>query len=259
MGELFSSDTESSANAQDEYGGWNTEKFRSAAQKAVDNGNYDEAIKLYEALEARFPFGESSAQTQLDIAYAYFKNNDAESALAAADRFIKINPRSPGVDYAYYLKGLVNYTRDLGFIDRYLPTDKSQRDQTSLQQAYNNFEELIQRFPYSRYVPDAKQRLIAIRNNLAMHEVHVARYYLKRKAYIAAANRASGVINKYQRTSAVPYALAVMQEAYTQLGLKDLASDAQRIYRLNYPDGAPAEPKLSTASHRIWNFIGFDQ
>lgn len=245
---------------ENEYAGWNTEKFRTEAQKSVDSGNYDKAIKLYEALESRYPFGESSAQTQLDIAYAYYKNAEPESAIAAADRFIKMNPRNPHVDYAYYLKGLVNYNRDIGFVDRFLPTDTSQRDPGSAREAYRNFEELIRRYPNSRYLADARLRMIALKNNLAMHEVHVARYYMKRKAYIAAANRASGVIEHYQRTPAVPYALQVMQEAYTELGMKNLANDTKRVYEQNYPDGSPVpEFKNVTFSHRVWDFIGFDQ
>lgn len=247
-------------NPESLYAGWNVEKFRTEAQKSVDSGNYDKAIKIYEALESRYPFGDSSAQTQLDIAYAYFKNSEPEAAIAAADRFIKMNPRNPHVDYAYYLKGLVNYNRDIGFIDRFLPTDTSQRDPGSAREAYRNFEELIQRYPGSRYLADARLRMIALRNNLAMHEVHVARYYMKRKAYIAAANRASSVVETYQRTPAVPYALQVMQEAYTELGMKELANDTKQVYEQNYPDGPPvAEFKNVTVSHRIWDFIGFDQ
>ena len=143
--ELFSSD--SSSSDEDEYADWTAEKFRTEAKAAVDAGSYEKAIKLYEALESRYPFGEDSAQTQLDIAYAYFKNNDPDSAIAAADRFIKMNPRSPGVDYAYYLKGLVNYNRGIGFIDRFLPTDTSQRDPGTARDALNNFEELIRSIP----------------------------------------------------------------------------------------------------------------
>ncbi|MCF7986360.1 MAG: outer membrane protein assembly factor BamD [Methylovulum sp.] len=260
LGGLFSDDSEHANNADDEYGGWNSEKFRAEAKKAVDSGNYDKAIKLYEALESRFPFGDTAAQTQLDIAYAYYKNNDAESALAAADRFIKINPRNPHVDYAYYLKGLVNYNRDIGFIDRFLPTDTSQRDPGSASNAYNNFEDLLKRFPGSQYTADAKLRMVALKNNLAMHEVHVARYYLKRQAYIAAANRASGVVDNYQKTPAVPFALQVMQEAYTQLGMNELADDAKRVYDLNFPEGPPVpEQKNSTLSHRFWDLIGLEK
>ena len=253
-------DTSDDLETEKEYGGWNAEKFRTEAQKMIDSGNYEKAIKLYEALESRYPFGESSAQTQLDIAYAYFKNGEPESAVAAADRFIKMNPRNPHVDYAYYLKGLVNYNRDIGFIDRYLPTDSSQRSQKSAQEAYKNFEELVHKFHGTLYLSDERSRMIALKNNIAMHEVHVARYYLKRKAYVAAANRAAAVIEKYQRTPAVPYALQAMQEAYSQLGLKDLADDVKRVYDLNYPDGPPVpEFKIATFSHRVWDFIGFDK
>ena len=256
--ELFSSDSNSSN--EDEYADWTAEKFRTQARTAVDAGNYEKAIKLYEALESRYPFGEESAQTQLDIAYAYFKNNDPDSAIAAADRFIKMNPRTPGVDYAYYLKGLVNYNRGIGFIDRFLPTDTSQRDPGTARDALKNFEELIRRFPQSKYVADARQRMIALKNNLAMYEVHVARYYMKRKAYVAAADRASTVIEKYQRTTAVPYALQVLQEAYTNLELADLASDTQRVYDLNYPNGPPVpEHVSSTLSHKVWDFIGLEK
>jgi len=244
----------------DEYAGWNAEKFRSEAKKSVDSGSYEKAIKIYEALESRYPFGDYAAQTQLDIAYAYYKNGDADSAIAAAERFIKINPRNPHVDYAFYLKGLVNYNRDIGFIDRYLPTDVSQRDPGSAGDAYENFSELIRRYPGSRYLADARLRMIALRNNLAMHEVHVARYYLKRNAYVAAANRASEVLEKYQRTPAVPYALLVMQDAYAELGMKDLANDAKRVYQQNYPDGPPVpEHNKSTISHRVWDFIGLEE
>lgn len=254
---LTSGDT---SDTTDEYADWNAEKFRKEAKAASDSGNYEKAIKLYEALEARYPFGEEAAQTQLDVAYAYFKNDDPEAALAAADRFIKINPRSPAVDYAYYLKGLVNYNRGIGFIDRYLPTDTSQRDTSSAREAYDNFAELLRRFPESKYVPDAKQRMIALNNNLAMHEIHIARFYMKRKAYIAAVNRANYVVEKYQRTPAVPYALQILQEAYTELQMPDLAADAARIYELNFPKGPPEpEHKSATLSQKIWDFIGLEE
>jgi outer membrane protein assembly factor BamD len=248
------------SDIEDEYAGWNAEKFRNQAKAALESSNYDKAIKLYEALESRYPFGDDSAQTQLDVAYAYYKNDDPEAAIAAADRFIKINPRSTSVDYAYYLKGLVNYNRGIGFVDRFLPTDTSQRDPGNARDAYENFSELIRRFPGSKYVPDARQRMIALNNNLAMHEVHVARFHMKRKAYVAAINRASNVVDKFQRTPAVPFALQIMQEAYTKLELTDLAKDTARVYDLNYPNGPPVpEHKESTFSHKVWDFIGLEK
>jgi outer membrane protein assembly factor BamD len=256
--EYFSSD--SSSSEEDEYADWTAEKFRTEAKAAVDAGSYEKGIKLYEALESRYPFGEESAQTQLDLAYAYYKNNDPDSAIAAADRFIKMNPRNPAVDYAYYLKGLVNYNRGIGFIDRFLPTDTSQRDPGTARDALKNFEELIRLFPRSKYVADARQRIIALRNNLAMYEIHVARYYMKRKAYVAAVDRASTVIDKYQRTTAVPFALQILQEAYTNLGMADLAQDSKRVYDMNYPSGPPVPEHVnSTTAHKIWDFIGLEK
>jgi outer membrane protein assembly factor BamD len=244
----------------DNYQGWEAKKFHEKAREAMDAENYKKAIKLYENLEARYPFGDYAAQTQLDVAYAYYKNGDPEAAISAANRFIKLHPRNPSVDYAYYLRGLVNYNRGIGFIDRFLPTDSSQRDPGNARDAYENFAELIRRFPDSQYVADAKQRMIALRNNLAMYEVHVARFYLKRRAYVAAANRAGHVIEEYQRSPAVPYALQVMQEAYTKLNLVDLANDAERVYTLNYPDGPPIpEYKSRTFMQGLWDTIGLDQ
>jgi outer membrane protein assembly factor BamD len=258
LSNVFSSD--SSASSEDEYVGWDLQKFRSEAKAALDAGSYDKAVKLYEAIQSRYPFGEGSAQNELDLAYAYYKASKYEEAVAAADRFIKMNPRSVGVDYAYYLKGLSNYNRDIGFIDRFLPTDTSQRDQSKSQTSYDNFNELVTRFPSSKYVPDAKQHMISLRNNLAMHEVHIARYYIKRGAYVAAAGRASAVVEKYQGTPAVPYALQVMQEAYTNLGMTDLAKDATRVYELNYPNGPPVpEHSEATFSHKVWDFIGLEK
>jgi outer membrane protein assembly factor BamD len=256
----LSSFSGSDSESEDEYVGWNAEKFRTEAKIALDAGSYDKAIKIYEALSARYPFGDESAQTQLDVAYAYYKNNDPEAAISAADRFIKINPRSDSVDYAYYLKGLVNYNRDIGFIDRFLPTDASQRDPGNARQALENFSELIRRFPRSKYVADSQLRMIALNNNLAMYEVHVARFYMKRKAYVAAANRAKTVVEKYQRTPAVPYALEVMKDAYTQLDQPDLAQDVARVYDLNFPNGPPVpEHKDATFSHKVWDFIGLEK
>jgi outer membrane protein assembly factor BamD len=253
-------DYESKDKDDDNCVDWDATKFRSQAKKAVDKGNWEKAIKIYEALEARFPFGPESAQTQLDIAYAYYKNSDPESAIAAADRFIKLNPRSPNVDYAYYLKGLVNYNRDIGFIQRFIPTDSAQRDPGSARNAYDIFSELVRRYPDSKYAADSRKRMIALKNNLAMHEVHVAKYYIKRRAYVAAANRAAFVVEKYQRTPAVPYALLIMQEAYTKLDLPDLAKGAAKVYELNFPNGPPVpEFEDATVSHKVWDFIGLDK
>ena len=245
---------------EDEYVGWDDAKFHQEAKAALDDKNYQKAIKLYEALEARYPFGDYAAQTQLNVAYAYYKNDDPEAALAAADRFIKVHPRNPNVDYAYYLKGLINYNRDIGFIDRFLPTDSSQRDPGSAKEAFNNFQELINRFPQSKYVPDARLRMVALRNNMAMYELHVADFYMRRKAYVAAVNRANTIIKEYDRTPAVPHALQIMQEGYRKLGMDDLAADAERVFNLNYPSGMPvADYKEPTIMEEAWDAVGMDK
>jgi outer membrane protein assembly factor BamD len=249
-----------SSTDEETYAGWNADKFRSEAKLVIEAGNYDKAIKLYEALEARYPFDNSASQTLIDSAYAYYKNNDAEAALSTADRFIKTYPRDNHIDYAYYLKGLVNYNRGITFVDRFLPTDTSQRDQVYANDALENFAELMRRYPKSHYVADAQQRTVAIKNNLAMHEIHIARYYMKRAAYIAAVNRAKTVMEKYPRSIAVPFALEILQEAYTQLGMTDLASDSKRIYDQNYPNGAPVQENSgATISHQAWDFVGLDK
>jgi outer membrane protein assembly factor BamD len=249
-------------NDDKKYAEWDAEKFRSEAKKAMDAEDFQKAIELYEKLESRYPFGESAAQTQLDVAYAYYKNNEPEAAIAAAERFIKIHPRNPSVDYAYYLKGLVNYNRGIGFIERFLPIDASQRNPSNAQDAYNNFAELIRRFPDTEYKDDSKIRMLYLRNNLGMYEIHVARYYMQREAYIAAVNRAANVVEKYQRTPAVPHALKIMEEAYNKLGLTDLAGDAARVYAQNFPDGPPPEMERTDKTgiiFAIWDFISFDR
>lgn len=202
--ESLTKDSPTSKEKEDEYAGWDEKKFHDQAKEALDKKSYQKAVALYEALEARYPFGDYAPQAQLNVAYAYYKNDDPEAALAAADRFIKTHPRNPSVDYAYYLKGLVNYNRGIGFLDRFLPTDSSQRDPGAARDAFDNFQDLTRRFPNSQYAADAKQRMVALRNNLAMYEIHVADFYMRRHAYEAAVNRANHVIKEFQRTPAVP-------------------------------------------------------
>lgn len=257
--------TDKDKSAQDEYEGWSAQQFYQEAKKMLTQKYYEKAINLYEKLEARYPFGPQATQAQLEIAYAYYKNQESESALAAVDRFIKLNPTHPSVDYAYYLKGLINYNRDISMIDRFLPTDSSQRDPGAATEALNDFNELIRKFPNSRYIEDAKQRLSALRNNLAMHEMHVARFYMRREAYLAAARRAAYVIEKYQRTQAVPEALQIMEQAYRQMEMDDLADDAARVYAMNYANGVPSvTSEAGLAAERsllqkFWDVLGFDK
>ena len=248
---------------EDEHANWTAEQFYSAAKMALTGKSYEKAIKLYEKLEARYPFGKHATQAQMEVAYAYYKNNEPDSALASVDRFIKLNPTHPRVDYAYYLRGLVNYNRGISFIDRFLPTDSSQRDPGSARDALRDFNELMAKFPRSQYVQDSRQRVGALRNNLAMYEVHVADFYMRRGGYLAAARRCSEVVQKYQRTEAVPKALKIMEEAYRKLDMNDLADDAARVYALNYSQEGKELPKANphelSPAEKVWDFIGFDR
>lgn len=214
---------------------WSVQRLYEEAKKAREGGDYETAIDYYEKLESRYPFGPYAEQAQLEIAYCYYKYEEPASAIAAADRFIKLHPRHPNVDYAYYIKGLTNFHQGGGFVERYLPIDASQRDPAATQQAFQDFAELMQRFPQSRYAQDASRRMVYLRNQLARYEIHVADYYLRRGAYVAAANRAKYVLERYPQSTAVPDALAIMAKAYMKLELDGLAEDALRVLKLNYP------------------------
>jgi outer membrane protein assembly factor BamD len=243
--------------------GWSASKLYAEAASEMDSGSYEKSIELYEKLEARYPFGRYAMQAQLDVAYAHYRAEQPDEAIAAADRFIKLYPQNPYVDYAYYLKGIVNYNRSVGFIDRYIPTDPSQRDPGAALDAFADFSELVRRFPDSKYSEDARQRMVYLRNNLAKHEVNVARYYMKRGAYLAAANRANFVIERFQRTPAVEDALEVLVDAYRAVGEEKLAADSQRVLELNrqagrFIDDEPAPGEVSLA-RKVWDYLSLDQ
>jgi outer membrane protein assembly factor BamD len=222
---------------------WSANQLYTAGKESLNDKDYKEAIEYFEKLEARYPFGTYAQQAELEIAYAYYKYDEPESAIAAAQRFIKMNPRHPNIDYAWYIMGLTNYNRGRTLIDKVLPQDPSQRDTTIMHQAYDDFYQLVKRYPNSKYAPDSRQRLIYLRNNMALYEMHVADYYMRRGAYVAAANRGEYVIENYERTTAIPDALVVMVRAYRKLEMDELADDALRVLRLNYPDN-PAIPAL---------------
>ncbi len=215
---------------------WSAERLYSEAKEAINYGDFSTAIKYYEILEARYPFGTYAQQAQLDIIYAYYKYEEPESAIIAADRFLRLYPRHPKIDYVYYIKGLVYFDLNQGALDRILPLDRSQRDQNSAMQSFQAFSELLTRFPGSKYNKDARQRMIYLRNMLAQHELNVAQFYMKRGAYVAAANRAKTVIASYQRTPAMPDALVMLAKAYKILGINDLSDDALSVLKLNYPN-----------------------
>ena len=215
---------------------WSAARLYQAAKERLDNNDYEQAIDYYEKLEARYPFGPHSQQAQLDLTYAYYKNDEPAQAVAAAERFIKLHPRHPNVDYAYYIKGLANDVKTGGLVSRIVDKDYSKRDTGAAREAFRDFGELTRRFPNSKYSEDAAQRMLFLKNILAMHEVHVAKYYWSRGAYVAAANRARYVVENYQRTPAMPDALVVLAKAYKAMNLPDLSKDAVRVLELNFPD-----------------------
>ena len=205
------------------------------AQESLDNMRFDAAVQRFQLLEARFPFGPYAEQAQLEIIYAHLRSLEPEAAIAAADRFIRLHPQSPHIDYAYYMKGLANYTEGDGFLDQFMPTDMTQRDPGAALKAFEDFRQLLYRFPDSAYAPDARARMVYLRNRLARYEINVANYYFKRRAYIAAANRGRYVVENYAQTPAVADGLAVMVQAYKLLGLDDLSDNAYQVLTANYP------------------------
>ena len=220
----------------DETKDWSVSKLYSEARAALMEGSYGEAIKLYEKLEARYPYGRYAQQAQLETAYAHFKEGEPELAIAAADRFIKLHPNHPNVDYAYYLKGLANFNDDLGYMYIISRQDLTERDPKAAREAFEAFKDLVQRFPNSKYAEDAKLRMAYLVNALASHEVHVARYYLKRGAYVAAVNRAQSALINYPQAPANEEGLAIMVKAYDAMGLTDLRNDAERVLKKNFPE-----------------------
>lgn len=209
--------------------------YYTSAQDSLRAGNYAGAIQKLQLLESRFPFGRYAEQAQLEIIYAYFKSVQPEAARSAADRFIRLHPTHPNVDYAYYLKGMVSFEQDKNFLSNIIPMDPSTRDPGSARESFNDFSQLIRRYPNSEYAPDAQQKMKYLRNLLAASEVHIARYYIRRGAYVAAANRGRHVFENFQQSVAVPDALAVMVEAYQLLELFELADQTLLVLSTNYP------------------------
>lgn len=205
------------------------------ANSSMEKGKYDRSVEYYQALEARYPFGSYSDQAQLDIIYAYYMGGEHEAAGAAADRFIRLHPQHPQVDYAYYIRGLSSFTESQGMLERFMPTDMTRRDPGAARKSFAEFSELITRFPNSEYAPDARKRMIYLRNLLARYEIHAANYLFKRSAWLAAANRGRYVVENFQESPAVPDGLAVMVQGYHLLGLDDLSDQALLVLKANYP------------------------
>ncbi len=215
---------------------WSVEEFYKNAREELDSGNYAGAVKAYEALEAKYPFGRYAQQSQLDIAYAYYKEGETAQAVAAADRFLKLHPNHPNADYALYIKALAYFKPDLGLFGELLNLDPSERDPKALRESFEVFKELVSRFPDSRYTDDSRIRMAFLVNALAKHDVAVARYYLSRGAYLAAANRAQSVFQRYPQATATEDALVLSVQAYQQMGMAELATSSRRVLEKNFPN-----------------------
>lgn len=214
---------------------WSAEKLYSEAKRKLAQKEYISAIEYFETLEARFPFGNFTQQAQLDIAYSYLKQDEFDNAIAAADQFIKLHPRHEAVAYAYYIKGLSNFSRGQSTMERLFPRKLEMVDQSWLRSAFADFDTLIKRFPSSEYVEDAKLRMVFLRNSMAQHELITAEYYYVRGAMIAAINRAQYLLDHFDKTPYTNDALAVMVKAYKAMGEQELAEDAMKTLALNDP------------------------
>ena len=224
-----------STTRKDEYAGQSAEKLYREAKENMDSGSNDLAIKALERVQGLAAGTVLSQQAQLDLAYLYWKTGEKAQAQTAVDRFIKLNPSSPALDYALYLRGLINFNDNLGLFGKFTGQDLSERDQRASRDSYEAFKQLVEQFPTSRYVPDARQRMNYIVDSLARYEVHVARYYYNRGAYLAAANRAQQAVTEFQESPSVEEALYIMMLSYDRLKLDQLRDDAKRVLELNYP------------------------
>lgn len=226
--------TDTTLEVSNTYRGQTADQLFIGAENALAKGDYRTASERFEALDILYPFGKYSERAHMDIIYAYYKQGDMmPETVAAADQFIRLYPTSPHVDYAYYMRGVANFEQDRGFLQRYVRTDLAERDPGSSKQAFQDFNQLIHQYPCSKYVPDARQRMIHIRNLLARYEVNIGRYYYCRRAYVAAVNRASNVLQCYQCSPSTRDALDLMAKSYCQLGFTEQADECLAILKVN--------------------------
>lgn len=241
------------------------QEYYQQAKKSMEKNNYSLAIERLKTLESRYPFGRYGEQAQLELMYSYYKTGDQPNVLATAERFIRLHPLHEQVDYAYYMRGLATYDMGFNFVERYFKHDVARRDPTPMRDAFYYFAELMQRFPDSAYVADAQARMLYIKERLASYEIAVTRYLIKRHSFVAAANRATTVVENYQRTQAVPEALALQAEAFYYLNMPEESQQAIAILRHNYPDyhqfnkdGQLVESGLAQTDRRsLLNVISF--
>jgi len=206
------------------------------AQDSIDRKNYRKGIQIFEAIQARYPFSDLSRQIQLELMHAYYKSGEFEQSIEAADTFIRENPIHARVDYALYIKGLSYYEPNAGFLERWFKRDITRRPPKDVDLAYSTLRRLVERYPTSEYAADAEQRILAIKERMSAYENHVADYYLRRGAYVAAANRAKNALEQYNGATGNPESLRILIEAYEKMGMDDLAADARRVLEINFPD-----------------------
>ena len=218
-----------------EHKDWQAADFYAAAKEQFDNQSWAAAIKLYEQLEAKFPFGRFAQQAQIEVAYAYYKQDETAQALSALDKFVKLHPNHPNLDYALYLRALVNFKEDLGILARLVKQDLADRDPKAARESFEGFKDLVTRFPESRYAPDSRERMAYLVEALARHEIHVAQYYLNRGAYLAAASRAQDTLTRFPNSPVHRDALEIMVESYDRMGMAQLRDDARKVLAKNYP------------------------
>ncbi|MCS0657611.1 outer membrane protein assembly factor BamD [Massilia terrae] len=229
----------------DETKNWSASKLYDEARGEMDGGHYDAAIKLFEKLETNYPFGTYATQAQMEIAYAHYKAQDQAEALASVERFIKLHPNHPQVDYMYYLRGLINFNDQLGFLTFIYSQDPTERDPKATREAFAAFKALVDKFPNSKYAPDSLARMKYLVNAMASYEVHVASYYYRRGAYLAALNRAQDAVANYSDAPAREEALYIMIQSYDKLGMPELRDDTQRVFVKNYPNSAFTNPNAA--------------
>ena len=231
---------------------WSETKLYSEATDKLNDADFAKCGKYFDKLEARFPFGPYSQQAQINAAYCYWKAQEQAQALVAIDRFLKLHQGSPSLDYAYYLKGLITFNDDLGWLGKFTGQDLSERDPKASKEAFESFKVVVERFPDSKYAPDSLDRMRYIVNSLAESDVMIARFYYQRGAYLASANRAQLVIRDYDRAPAVEEALYLLVKSYEKLGMPDLSSDALRVLQLNFPDSQMLVTGQRVKKQRQW-------
>lgn len=245
------------SDPKDPTAGWSPNKIYTEAREEASNGAYDKAIGLYEKLEGRAAGTPLAQQAQLEKAHAHYRNNEPAQAVATLDRFMRLHPASPAMDYALYLKGLVNFNDNLGLLGRLARRDLSESDQKAAKDSYEAFRELVARFPESKYVADARLRMGHIVNSLAQSEVNVARYYFARGAYVAAVNRAQTAIEEFRDVPAVEEAMYILVRSYDAMGLPQLRDDAQRVLARTFPQsrylgGSAPSADVKKPWYRLW-------